>query len=211
MVGESVTGRRIGSECLSARYAPRSAHRAASCLVSAWLFCSLKSEAQPVPPARDRASRVSPSDYLSDNAYGLTWTLADSNGQRSAGTRGTDGGYARVALPFGTKRPLAPAVPPRLLPILLPSRWTTLVPSGQLWNVDPAHGQQWTVLDDAPIPTDQMVRGPIGRGGHEDAVERGRAVPGRLACAVVRGTQRPGHVRVGPVHAVPSIGATIGG
>ena len=30
------------------------------------------------------------------------------------------------------------AVPPQMLPILLPSRWTTLVPSGRLWNVGPA-------------------------------------------------------------------------
>jgi hypothetical protein len=51
------------------------------------------------------------------------------------------------------------AIPPRLLPILLPSRWTTLVPSGQLWNVGPAHEQQWTALDDAPIATDQKAEG----------------------------------------------------
>ena len=49
--------------------------------------------------------------------------------------------------------------PPRLLPILLPSRWTALAPSGQLWNVGPAHELQWTVLDDAPIPTDQKAGG----------------------------------------------------
>ena len=40
------------------------------------------------------------------------------------------------------------AVRPRLQPILLPSRWTTPVPGGQLWNVGPAHGRQQTVLDD---------------------------------------------------------------
>jgi hypothetical protein len=47
--------------------------------------------------------------------------------------------------------------PPRLLPILLPSRWTTLVPPGQLWNVGPAHGPQRTLLDDVPTTTDQML------------------------------------------------------
>src|SRR2546423_10178093 len=51
------------------------------------------------------------------------------------------------------------AVQPRLLPILLPSRWTTPVPGGQLWNVGPAHGQQQTVLDGLPKPTDQKVGG----------------------------------------------------
>ncbi len=36
--------------------------------------------------------------------------------------------------------------------VLLPSRWTTPVPDGQLWNVGPAHGPEWTVLDDLPTP-----------------------------------------------------------
>jgi hypothetical protein len=53
------------------------------------------------------------------------------------------------------------AVPPRLLPILLPSRRTTLVPSGQLWNVGPAHEPQWTAMDDAPIPTDKKVEATL--------------------------------------------------
>jgi hypothetical protein len=46
---------------------------------------------------------------------------------------------------------------PRLLPILLPSRWTAPVPGGRLWNVGPAYGRQQTVLDDLPKPTDQML------------------------------------------------------
>ena len=51
------------------------------------------------------------------------------------------------------------AAPPQLLPILLPSRRTTSVLCGQLWNVGPAHGPQQTVLDDVPTPTDQRVAG----------------------------------------------------
>jgi len=43
------------------------------------------------------------------------------------------------------------AMPPRLLPILLPSLWTTAATQGQLWNVSPAHGPQWTVLDVVPL------------------------------------------------------------
>ena len=49
--------------------------------------------------------------------------------------------------------------PHRLLPILLPSRWTTPVPDGQLRNVGPAHGPQWTILDDVPTTTDQRAGG----------------------------------------------------
>ena len=46
---------------------------------------------------------------------------------------------------------------PRLLPILLPSRWTTPDTRGRSWNVSPAHSQRRTVLDDVPTPTDQKV------------------------------------------------------
>ena len=70
------------------------------------------------------------------------------------------------------------AVRPRLLPILLPSRWTRRVPCGQLWNVGPAHGRRRTALDDAPTPTDQMLP--------ERA--RARCVPDR---AVNGGNSRP--------------------
>jgi hypothetical protein len=45
----------------------------------------------------------------------------------------------------------------RLLPALLPSRWTTPVPYGQLWNVGPAQGPHRAVLDDVPTPRDQML------------------------------------------------------
>ena len=50
------------------------------------------------------------------------------------------------------------SVRPRLLPILLPSRWTATVLCGQPWNVGPAHDRQRTILDDVPTPTDQEVR-----------------------------------------------------
>ena len=50
-----------------------------------------------------------------------------------------------------------------LLPILLPSRRTTPVPGGQLWNVGPAHGPHRTVLDDVPTPTDKKVSWPPTR------------------------------------------------
>jgi hypothetical protein len=56
-----------------------------------------------------------------------------------------------------SRRSKIEAVLRQLLPILLPSRWTTPVPGGQLWNVGPAHGPQRTVLDDLPTPTDQKV------------------------------------------------------
>ena len=49
------------------------------------------------------------------------------------------------------------AAPPQLLPILLPSRRTTPVLCGRLWNVVPAHGPPRTVLDELPTPTDQKV------------------------------------------------------
>ena len=58
------------------------------------------------------------------------------------------------------RRPGISARAPRLLPILLPGRWTRRVPCGQLWNVRPAHGPQRTVLDDVPTPTDQMSAPP---------------------------------------------------
>ena len=47
-------------------------------------------------------------------------------------------------------------------PQLLPSRRTTSVLCGQLWNVGPAHGPQQTVLDDVPTPTDQKVQEHAG-------------------------------------------------
>ncbi len=56
-----------------------------------------------------------------------------------------------------SRRSETAAVSPRLLPILLPRRWTTPVPDGQLWNVGPAHGPQRAVLDDVPTPTDQKL------------------------------------------------------
>jgi hypothetical protein len=49
--------------------------------------------------------------------------------------------------------------PPRLLPTVLPSRWTRRVPCGQLWNVGPAQRPHRTVLDDVPTPTDLRVAG----------------------------------------------------
>jgi len=51
-------------------------------------------------------------------------------------------------------------MPPRLLPTLLPSRWTAADARGQLWNTGPAHDRRRTVLDDVPTPTDQMLPGP---------------------------------------------------
>ena len=51
------------------------------------------------------------------------------------------------------RRQLRQPPAPLLLPMLLPSRWTRRVPCGQLWNVRPAHGPQWTVLNDLPKPT----------------------------------------------------------
>jgi hypothetical protein len=44
-----------------------------------------------------------------------------------------------------------------LLPILLPNRQTTTDRQGRSWNIGPAHGPQWTVLDELPTTTDQMV------------------------------------------------------
>ena len=87
--------------------------------------------------------------------------IAATNGkrQRSAAHANTDtllGDWGDTS-GLKSRRSGIEAVPPLLLPILLPSRWTTPVPGGQLWNVDPAHGPQRTALDDAPIPTDLKV------------------------------------------------------
>jgi hypothetical protein len=49
------------------------------------------------------------------------------------------------------------ATPMRLLPILLPSRWTTPGTCGQLWNGGSAYGQRRTILGAVPTPTDQRV------------------------------------------------------
>ena len=47
----------------------------------------------------------------------------------------------------------------RLLPTMLPSHWTRLDTHGQAWNISPADGHCWTVLDDLPTTTDQKVGG----------------------------------------------------
>ena len=66
----------------------------------------------------------------------------------------------------------------RLLPTLLPSRWTTRVPCGQPWNVRPAQGRQQTVLDDVPTPTDQMMqRAASGDCRPETPASKGLGVP----------------------------------
>jgi len=64
------------------------------------------------------------------------------------------------------------AVRPRL-PILLPSRWTTPVPSRQLWNVGPAH----KTASDGPGRLGRIVGGV----GH----------PGRIASAYSPKVIRP--------------------
>ena len=50
---------------------------------------------------------------------------------------------------------------PWLLPILLPRWRTTSAAHGQLWNIDPALGPQWMVLDEVPTTTDQMLPCPL--------------------------------------------------
>src|SRR6476659_10326510 len=49
------------------------------------------------------------------------------------------------------------ATPMRLLPILLPNRWTTPGTCGQLWNSGSAYGQRRTILGAVPTPTDKML------------------------------------------------------
>lgn len=90
---------------------------------------------------------------------------ADSSGQRQATAIGNSAAYSRGLWQLGHIRPVKArpgieAVPLRLLPILLPRRWATPVPDGQLWNVGPAHGPQQTILDGLPQPTDLMVHDP---------------------------------------------------
>jgi hypothetical protein len=46
----------------------------------------------------------------------------------------------------------------RLLPTLLPSRWTTPVTRRQAWNIDLERGHEQTALDDLPRTTDLMLR-----------------------------------------------------
>jgi Endosomal/lysosomal potassium channel TMEM175 len=50
------------------------------------------------------------------------------------------------------------AMPPRLLPTLLPCRWTTTNTDGQSWNVGPAYSPCWTVVDNVPTTTDLKVQ-----------------------------------------------------
>jgi hypothetical protein len=83
-------------------------------------------------------------------------------------------------------------------PQLLPSRRTTSVLCGQLWNVGPAHGPQQTVLDDVPTPTDQRVAGssakdmremseaPVVKAVTSAEVRRSAQEPARAAYPVLR-------------------------
>lgn len=88
------------------------------------------------------------------------------------------------------------AVRPRLLPILLPSRWTTPVPGGQLWNVGPAHRRQQTVLNDLPMPTDLMVV-PVEAPREANRCRHGDMHGMILDDAEGRHAVRPGSGRVG--------------
>jgi len=45
----------------------------------------------------------------------------------------------------------------KVLPTLLPSWQTTTVTWRQAWNIRPEDGHTWTILDDLPKPTDQMI------------------------------------------------------
>jgi len=47
--------------------------------------------------------------------------------------------------------------PPRLLPNLLPRPWPATDAGRQAWNIGPEDSHPWTVLDDLPKPTEQMV------------------------------------------------------
>jgi hypothetical protein len=126
-------------------------------------------EALFAPRNRGLTSRYSVS-YRPCNT-GSPARAADSNDDSNDGNqslpRTHDNIQLRSDLISRTGRPLRlksgrsriEAAASRLLPILLPSGWTTLVPGGQLWNVGPAHRPQWKVLDDVPQPTDQKVRG----------------------------------------------------
>jgi hypothetical protein len=132
--------------------------------------------------SRERTRRVH------DRAVNLAHerSLAEQQRQRTAADLGASG-RSRIS-----------AVRPRLLPILLPSRWTTPVPGGQLWNVDPAHRRQQTVLHDLPKPTDQKVAGSSARDVREMSeapvikavtsaeVRRSAQEPARAAYPVVR-------------------------
>ena len=123
-----------------------------------------KTRARPEPARTGRGP--SPERYRRSLRPRLTARVtatAAANGkrERSAAPRGTctlhgNLGYVRPE----SRQSRIEAGPPRLLPIMLPSRWTTPVQCGQLWNVGPAHGPRRTVLDEVPTPTDQMVSGP---------------------------------------------------
>jgi len=74
--------------------------------------------------------------------HGATGVALDLCGRRSSG-----GGH------FLCKQGV------RLLPKLLPRPWTATDTGRQAWNIAPAGGHGWTVLDDLPMPTDQKVGG----------------------------------------------------
>jgi hypothetical protein len=87
---------------------------------------------------------------------------------------------------------------PRLLPTLLPSRWTAPDARGQLRNIGPAYDRRRTVLDDLPTPTDLKVAGSSARDMREMSgapvikavtsaeVRRSAQEPARAAYPVVR-------------------------
>src|SRR5215469_1380990 len=43
----------------------------------------------------------------------------------------------------------------RLLPTLLPRPRSAMDAGRQAWNIDPAHGHDWTVPDSSPMPTSE--------------------------------------------------------
>ena len=83
-------------------------------------------------------------------ALGDAPTCTDQKGAKLEGEAGAPG-------PGRMGPPMAHTC--RLLPTLLPSHQITADSCGQLWNIDPAHDQEQTALDDAPTPTDQKVGG----------------------------------------------------
>ena len=93
-------------------------------------------------PAMKASSPTSRTDYHQA-------TAAIPHGQVTAASQAN----ARARPRARSDRSRISAVPP----LLLPSRWTTPVPCGQLWKSGPAHGPQRTVLDDTFTPTDQMA------------------------------------------------------